>query len=252
MIRLRRGKWMSRGLKPGGISETTRPCSRMRSRRAGVLLRIDVVDPARHDRDGPGAVRSGGERALMRRAVDPAREAGDHAPARRRQPVRQVARQLLPLPEALRAPTMATHGSVSRDVVAEQDQARRRILDRRERRRVVRLAQEDIARAELRGVRQLRLDLLDRRRHQRPRAPAALRQFRQPGQRLAGRSEAMDQPSIVGRPDLLAAREAQAVEAFLFIQCARFHTATLEKRYRNCNPTRSASARPRRRSRPSP
>ena len=91
MMRLRAGKRHGAGSTPGSYSETTSPSLADPPRELGVRGRIVAVDPAAEHGDGRA---SGLERAAVRLAVDPAREAADDDEAGGRELAAEAARDL--------------------------------------------------------------------------------------------------------------------------------------------------------------
>ena len=164
-----------------------------------------------------------GERALMRRGVDAARQAGDDDEARGRRAASAMSRaKRRPLAEALRAPTTATARRVSRSRVAAHAEQRRRILDRGERRRII------AARPRRRAARRPRRRRQARARP-RPWRRSSSGRCRPPRRAISGSasSAAAAEPKRVkqlierDRPDILAADEAQPVEPFGGVEGAR-------------------------------
>ena len=111
---------------------------------AGVLGRIDVVDAAAQHRH-----RAGGQRALVGRRVDAARQARDDRPSPpRRGRGRGRGRSAGRRPRRSRAPTMATAAAAQQGGVAPRPDQRRRRIERGQQGGKVRLARRDQPRAQ--------------------------------------------------------------------------------------------------------
>ena len=173
MIRLRQGKWRARGSVPGGCSATSSPRSHMRLLPRLVLRRIGDVDAAGDDAD-----RAAFQRAVVRGAVDAAGEARDDDQALLAEVVRQPAGEAAGRRRGVARADDRDGLPVEQVEVALGDQERRRIFELGEQARIEPLAEQQIARAELRDPARSRA---------RPRrgrtAPA-------PGRRRAGRGRA--------------------------------------------------------------
>ena len=117
-----------------------------------------------------------------------------------------------PAPEALREPTIAIIGRIERCVVTAHGEQRRRIVERRQPRRIAVLAGREPGDAELAARGELGLRLVHAADAPRSRRAAAARQIRQPLQRGTRRAEVIDQRTEGARPDIVGADQPQAVD----------------------------------------
>ena len=176
----------------------------------GVLRRIGNVDPAGDHAD---SVREG---ALMRGAVDPARQPRDHGEPRLGQPAGEIARQL----DRRRAGVARTdHGDAGprgQREVAAPGEDRRRAVELAEQHGVIGLVVEQVFRA----CRAHRLDLaLDRLGGDGAiGAPAAPAQIGQRLERLQSAAEALQQHGIADRADIGRAQQPDAGESLVLRQ----------------------------------
>ena len=215
-IRLRRGKSRPRGSHSIGISETTAPCSTIRSISGIGLVGVGAGVPA-----GEHADRAGLEARDMGALVDAAREARHHDVAR--------------LADAARQPF--GEGQARRRGVARADDRHRRLLQRllaaakREDRRggvdlaqdrgIVRLAQRDEAHPSLRASASSRsISSAVATRIGRARAAAA-GEVRQRLERRARAAAGVDQGAEGARADVLRADQPQPVEQLLVGEARR-------------------------------
>ncbi len=144
MIRFLAGKRHGAGSIPGSYSETTSPSLTDPPRELGVRGRVVAVDPASEDGNGASSAL---ERAAVRLAVDPTRHPADDDQAGGRELAGQRARDRPPVRGA-RSRTHDGNGRLSeqRDVRGtSRVEPRRRIVDRREETRELRIATPNAA-----------------------------------------------------------------------------------------------------------
>ena len=182
-MRLRRGKSWPRGVKPKRHLADEAAALADLALQLLVLGRIDVVEAAGEHGDGAGV-----DRRLVRHAVDAARQARGDDEAGAADLVRELARQLGAGRRALSRPDDGDGRPQQEGDVALGVEQRRRRLERGQRRRVLRLADEhELGAAALRAL-ELRLRLIARANADRPAKAAALRQLREGGERRRGAS----------------------------------------------------------------
>ena len=159
-----------------------------------VFLWVDHIHPARHHRHG-----SRGQRRLMRRRIDAARQARDHHLPGRAQPLRQPSRHAQPQGGGIARPHNRHHRALQQARVAPRPKHRRRIGQIHQTRRIARPTPEQ----KLCATGPPRLDLGLR--HAQwanliPLNPGGARQLRQRLQRRAGRPMLAHQPVKGHRP----------------------------------------------------
>ena len=174
----------------------------------GVLGRIDHVDAARHHRHCAGR-----QRPLVRARVDAAGEARDDD-----EPLAAEVGGDLP-GEAVAAGRRVARADDRDHVLAQElpvaahGNQRRRIGKRRQRRRIIGLAERDQARPQRRAGLELTFGLGARVYAERPPPPAAAREVGKRAKRLLGRAEVAQELEERDRPDVLAAAQAQPGES---------------------------------------
>ena len=192
---------------PGAISESARPWRDDGVIELPVLLGIDHIDPAGHDRD-----RAARERPLVRAGIDAAREAGDHHEAGLAQPGGELAGEAPATRGGIAGADDADHAALEEMGVTAERQDRGRVLDGAQGGGVAGLvAAEEPA---TKGLERRDLTLGRRARGDANRAlpSAALGQLGQGGEGCLGGAEAGEELVEGDRPDVLAADEAKPVQ----------------------------------------
>ena len=169
-----------------------------------VLARIGHVDPA--GKHGDGTRR---ERSFMGRAVDAARHAGHDDNPRRAEVAGETAGEFSPDRRAVPHPHHADRRRRKAGGIAEHGERGRRVGDRREGLRIVRIADQDHSPAKRFERGELGVGFLLRAGPERTPPPAARRHRGQGVERLVGAAEMRHQLSVGARPDPLAPGEPE-------------------------------------------
>ncbi len=149
---------------PSGNSAITRAALDERVVEPAILFRVDDIGAAGDDRD-----RAAVQRAEMGGRVDAARHPRPDDDPGFAKPGGQLARNAAPIGGGIARADNRDDRHLQQRGIAEHGQNRRRILDRRQRRGIIRLAPAHKARAEAGERRQFRLHVAQAHRHDRTR-----------------------------------------------------------------------------------